>query len=636
MESKEELNILEVIHSGDTFKFRLFPQGQPSLGPTHRVFSTKVSESVLQDICLRIDKLQEKSIQGKDVSWESLKEVGALLYQSFLPAGLQQFLRSCGKYLLILTEEAEFPWELLYDGENFLGLKYSVGRCLMWNEEVSIKPSKRRRSLSFLIIANPADNLPETEHEAATLLEYLKQRGLNCTYLAGPQATTTEILLQFNSGKHDVIHYCGHIDNALCLADGQKLGVNEISKASINNAPLIFLNGCSSTKNMLLENHIGNLASAFLSTGVQAVIGTTRKVTDLGARSFAESFYSSILEGETLGEALRKTAQALHTKNSADFTWASFVMYGVPNVYLVDKTQSEGHFPEWLNVQKLDQRIQEIVNSSIELAEKNNSSVSTIHLFLSMIRTKNSLMRRLLGVDLQKVENAFSETSNFFRPKATKQLKKTDIKFSSNTQKILKATEEIATSDKSDLIKEMHLIKAFAKSSDTEAYKLLQRLGVDIQTIVEGKETEAEKQLSLQVRLALYVAGGLAADCGNAVVGTPHLFAGICALGDGPTRQFLHKQNIDPEELIEKIGNVLSLKDEGNVRIGSLAITNFSDNLKIVLEHARELASAEGSMSIEERHLVLSILENSKYSTAKMLENFGVDAGALRKNLEKF
>jgi ATP-dependent Clp protease ATP-binding subunit ClpA len=67
-----------------------------------------------------------------------------------------------------------------------------------------------------------------------------------------------------------------------------------------------------------------------------------------------------------------------------------------------------------------------------------------------------------------------------------------------------------------------------------------------------------------------------------------------------------------------------------------LAITNFSDNLKIVLEHARELASAEGSMSIEERHLVLSILENSKYSTAKMLENFGVDAGALRKNLEKF
>jgi hypothetical protein len=93
----------------------------------------------------------------------------------------------------------------------------------------------------------------------------------------------------------------------------------------------------------------------------------------------------------------------------------------------------------------------------------------------------------------------------------------------------------------------MHLIKAFAKSSDTEAYKLLQRLGVDIQTIVEGKETEAEKQLSLQVRLALYVAGGLAADCGNAVVGTPHLFAGICALGDGPTASFYINKILTPK-----------------------------------------------------------------------------------------
>lgn len=633
MELKEELNILEVIHSEDTFKFRLFPQEQSTLGPTHRIFSTKVSESILQDTCLRIDKLQAKSIRNKDASVDSLKEIGTLLYRSLLPVGLQQFLRICGKHLLILTEEPEIPWELLYDGENFLGLKYSVGRCLMWNEEVSLKPSNRSRSLSFLIIANPADNLPEAEREAATLLKYLKEKGLNCTYLVGPQATSTEILLQLNSGKHDIIHYCGHIDNALCLAGGEKLGVSEISKASVN-ALLIFLNGCSSTKNMLLENQIGNLASVFLSTGAQAVIGTTRKVTDLGARSFAENFYTSILEGEALGEALRKTAQALYRMNNADFTWASFVMYGVPNARLVDKSQPKIQFPEWLNIQKLDQQTQEIINTSIDLAGKNSSSVSTIHLFLSMIRSQNSLMRKLLGINFEKVESAFAETNASFRAKSTKQPKKSEIKFSSNTRKILENAEEIANLDKSDLIKEIHLSKAFAKISGTEAHKLLQRFDINIHTAAEGKGIESEKHLSLQARLALYVASGLAADCGNAAVGTPHLFAGICALADGATHRFLQSQNIDTEKLIEKISNALLVKD-GNTRSEIPVITNFSDNLKIVLEHARELASAQGYMSIEEQHLVLSILENSKYSTVKLLENFGINVGSLRKNFEK-
>jgi len=634
MELKEKLNILEVIHSADTFKYRIFAQDEPSLGPTHRIFSTKLSASVLQDICQRIDKVQPKNSPDKGGSDGQLKEIGALLYRSLLPAGLQQFLKTCGKHLLILTEEPEIPWELLYDGENFLGLKYSIGRCLMWNEEVPLRPQSRRHSLSFLIIANPADNLPDAEREAETLLKYLKAKNLNCTYLAGPQATSTEILLQLNSGNYDVVHYCGHIENGLCLAGGEKLGANEISKTSIN-APLIFLNGCASAKHMLLENQVGNLASAFLATGAQAVIGTTRKVADSGARSFAENFYNSVLEGEALGETLRKSSQELYFKGDANFSWASFVMYGVPNIRLIDRNKPESRFPESLNLKKFDLRVQEIVGSAIELAQKSNSSISTIHLFLSMLRNPNSVIRKLLGAALEKTEDTFAKTVGSFSSKGAVQLEKSsEVKFSPNAAKILKIGEEISAAEKSDLIKETHLIKALGQLENNEANKILQRLGINLQVLIQGKGKEAEKRFSQQARLALYLAEGLARDCGNTTVGTPHLFAGICALADSATRSFLQSQNIDTEKLIEKINNALLVKSENPQRKNS-EIADYSDNLKIVLGRAQELASSHGDMQIEERHLVLSILENAKFSTAKLLESLGVKVELLQKNFEK-
>jgi CHAT domain-containing protein len=127
----------------------------------------------------------------------------------------------------------------------------------------------------------------------------------------------------------------------LC-ADGALTGAE---LAELGNLPsLVFFNACESARvrkrvtresanvthdlKERIERSVG-VAEAFLRGGVANYIGTYWPVGDAGAKAFADAFYSALVAGETLAEAIGKGRAEVDALKSQD--WADYIFYGSPD-----------------------------------------------------------------------------------------------------------------------------------------------------------------------------------------------------------------------------------------------------------------------------------------------------------------
>jgi CHAT domain-containing protein len=68
------------------------------------------------------------------------------------------------------------------------------------------------------------------------------------------------------------------------------------------------------------------LAEAFLRGGLANYVGTYWPVGDIPAKRFGETFYTKLLEGKSIGEALLEGRKELRKIESLD--WADYIHYG--------------------------------------------------------------------------------------------------------------------------------------------------------------------------------------------------------------------------------------------------------------------------------------------------------------------
>lgn len=130
----------------------------------------------------------------------------------------------------------------------------------------------------------------------------------------------------------DILHFCGHsfyeekrkVDSGLLLEDG----VLDPEKLRGVLAPRIaFMNSCESGQTG------GKLAQFFVGSGTEVFIGTTWKVGDAAAATFADVFYRHIAIGDTVRTSIAKARSELFKKRNPD--WANFVQYGDGDYSLV-------------------------------------------------------------------------------------------------------------------------------------------------------------------------------------------------------------------------------------------------------------------------------------------------------------
>jgi CHAT domain len=292
-------------------------------------------------------KLEPEARRNPHVVRE-LKNLGSLIFSHLLPQAARDKLRSaesCNLYLRLDDQLVHIPWELAFDGQHFLGMKFRVGRQVITHHKVTqtapVRPSSG--ALRMLLISDPSETLKNVSREGEQLCEILDRiPGLQVRLLGGRGVKRIPLLAALR--ESDIVHFAGHSqfdeknpENSGWLLHDGFLSASEISK--LDQAPLlVFSNSCQAgaTKNWqsdyLYEGEAFGLGSAFLLAGVPNYIGTFCVVHDEESRFLAVEFYRRVTRGKAIGEALLEARVATAEEMGLDrLTWASYMLYGDPS-----------------------------------------------------------------------------------------------------------------------------------------------------------------------------------------------------------------------------------------------------------------------------------------------------------------
>jgi hypothetical protein len=290
---------------------------------------------------------------------DQIRVLGELLCRLVLPEDMQRYLRENPSSITITTNDLQLPWELMCFGNNILCLEQPVSRMPMgFAIPKTVKDRIPRDQKRFLLMwSDPGDTLRFVRNEIKSIAEALKSEpGTEVEVMEGVTGRDLNTLL-LNSDRYDVIHYAGHayFDEAnpdqsalLVHSDGsaRKSGKSERFFAQkigrlVKGQPLVFLNACEtgsvapeSQELYTLRTPAGGLASAFVYAGALGCVGSLWPVQDECAADFAIAFYRQLLDGETLGEAMRRARVHIRVTYPNSPTWATFMLYGDPTFRL--------------------------------------------------------------------------------------------------------------------------------------------------------------------------------------------------------------------------------------------------------------------------------------------------------------
>ena len=292
----------------------------------------------------------DREFQSPSLTPARVKALGAKLSALTLHPALARALLDTRRQSLSVVHDAagsRVPWEALNVRGWCPALDGGLSRRYATADLVPARFDAERREhreLAVLLITNPTEDLPGAEAERQRITHLLgRSKSVRLTEVAGEAATLARITAEFESGRHDVIHYAGHAafdeqrpgDSGLMLADGELTGSQLSALGRL--PPLVVFNACESAR---LRRGAGRkaspafaqgvtqnlgLAETLLRAGVAHYVGTHWPVDDASATAFATVFYREIMRA-SIGTALVKARRAVHARRSPD--WADYVHYG--------------------------------------------------------------------------------------------------------------------------------------------------------------------------------------------------------------------------------------------------------------------------------------------------------------------
>ncbi|MDA1316177.1 MAG: CHAT domain-containing protein [Acidobacteria bacterium] len=324
------------------------------LGPSNRA---AVREGTFSTTKARIRRLLYSVAGDKSPDFAQVRQLGQSIASQLIPEDVCSDLRDLSHLPLVILHDAEaskIPWETLeFDGprpnqllrpaldpgmsRRFLA---ATSACSRWSTA-----SRHHDKVRLLLISNPTEDLPGAAREAAAIGKAFSANSrftLDRTLHEG-EATRSAILAKLSSGGFDIVHYSGHAffeENnrdgcGLICAGDQVLSGKDI--AGIAKLPfLMMLNACQTVRSRgakklsLKPSPPHTIAETMLCSGIANFIGTYWPVSDEGASTFAETFYSALIANKSLGDAMRAGRESIQEKND----WANYVLFGNPSASL--------------------------------------------------------------------------------------------------------------------------------------------------------------------------------------------------------------------------------------------------------------------------------------------------------------
>lgn len=346
----EPENRITIERAGDVFRFSAM--GAEAVIPVREVevqsaFATSAAE-----------RLMLAEVEAEQ------KKYGSLLYSYLIPQDFHQMIDTDRPLTLVLDRQtASFPWEMAsftgQRGTTYLGPNLKLTRQFrtMLSSAPGIAP-QRNRNIKALVIADPAPEptyqLPGARNEGRAVAkifnEFKQKRQLNIELverIGAAECDPVEILALILNENFDIIHYAGHgiFDEQNPNKSGWVFGENCVISATeifrARRVPrLVFANACFSavvTKDKSssaeqVNRQLAGMAEAFFERGVQNYLGAGWPVADVQGVTFAETFYSKALSGETLGESIAAARLSILGQGS---TWGAYHHYGQANTTLI-------------------------------------------------------------------------------------------------------------------------------------------------------------------------------------------------------------------------------------------------------------------------------------------------------------
>ena len=324
--------------------------------PLKAISTVPIDFSKIEQINNEIFTIINRTDRRKTLTEDSIGEFeknARLLYDLLFSRQIKNQLSSLESVNLVLSLDEKLisiPWELLFDGKDFLCLKFNLGRSIR-TQNFPLQPTYRSIPAKprMLIFANPTGDLKSAYQEGLHIKNCLTKRGkINVDFKA--QDIDSNYVCK-NMRDYDIIHFAGHCEynknnpeeSGWVLSDGWVSARDFLALGENATLPsIVFANACQSARtnsNLLdsqTQNNIYSLAQAFLFAGARHYLGSFWMVEDNFSKEFAEEFYNQVANVQSIGKAVRLARLRLfrHYGISA-VAWAGYVLYGEPSFVLI-------------------------------------------------------------------------------------------------------------------------------------------------------------------------------------------------------------------------------------------------------------------------------------------------------------
>jgi CHAT domain-containing protein len=321
----------------------IYPSNQKLQRSVKTVDFSKI-DSVSQRILGELQRgVQKEKYDKKDLS--TLTELGKELSILIFPKELIVLLSRSGGSLNLEMDEKLFsiPWEILFLKDQFLSLKFNLGRTIVIDssmEQPNLKSHLKGTVKAVVIVSDPDRDLLHAVDEGNIIVRILdKEENVSVRLVVDPSIATVRELL----GQYDIVHYIGHtvedskMHSPAWKFDDGLLGVTDIAELSVHSSMpyLIYSSACPGVRTDLTPVS-KQLTGAFIQGGTQHYIGSLWDLPDGSSFEFSSLFFQLLFK-TSVGASLRGARKGTMLKSGSSL-WSLFFHCGDPDF----KFKSEG------------------------------------------------------------------------------------------------------------------------------------------------------------------------------------------------------------------------------------------------------------------------------------------------------
>ena len=302
----------------------------------------KLDSSIEKYVDAIISSSKEKF---REKAESELRELSADLYTILLPKDVENAIEGLkAKHLIIVPHKGLHlvPWEILFNGEDYLGLKYSISKNFSL-DLTSIAMNKRMifktDGFAALLMGNPTLDLAGAEKEVYKIANRLNSIGEAKTITLQRDKATKENFIDNIKNPLNIFHFSGHGQfqtppgfSSLVFNNKNELTANELSGLSFEGSPIVSLSACESGITAPISgDELMGLIRGFIIAGSSSIVSTCWRVYDNSACRLMVEFYENIINKNCVGLSLKKARETVFNDYNGEILhWGAYTLYGDP------------------------------------------------------------------------------------------------------------------------------------------------------------------------------------------------------------------------------------------------------------------------------------------------------------------